>query len=386
MDTVRLGLIGLGGIAHHHLGTLPKLKNFQLTAGADVDPAAVAKVVEKHNIKGFDDGVKLLDSGLVDAVIICTPHYQHPMFAMAAFERGIHVLTEKPVAVTAKAAAEVNEAHKKHPKVVYSAMFQQRTSPVWKKVKSMVAAGDVGQIMRVNWIVTNWFRTQSYYDSGGWRATWQGEGGGVLINQCPHNLDLFTWFVGSPSRVQAIVGLGKHHNIEVEDDVTAMLAYDNGATGVFITGTGEAPGTNRLEIVGDNGKLVVDEGKLIFDRNEVPAREFCTTSPERFATPPRSRYVIEPARGDEGHHVITQNFINAILHGEMLIAPGEEGIFGLELGNAMLMSGITGQPVNVPTDRDAFDTLMQKLADDSTFVKKTPAQAKEENLAASFQR
>ena len=383
MDTVRIGLIGLGGIAHHHLGTFPKLKGFTFTAAADIVPDPLKQVVDKHNVKGFDDGIKLLDSGLVDAVIICTPHYDHPKLAMAAFERGIHVLTEKPVAVTAKAAAEVNEAHKKHPKLVYAAMFQQRTNAAWKKVKSMVAAGDVGEILRVNWIISNWFRTQSYYDSGGWRATWRGEGGGVLINQCPHNLDLFQWFVGMPSKVQAIVGIGKYHQIEVEDDVTAGMSFDNGATGVFITSTGEAPGTNRLEICGDHGKLVVDEGRVIFDKNEIPCREFCKTSSERFASPPRSRYVIEPAKGDEGHHVITQNFINAILHGEQLIAPGEEGIHGLELGNAMLMSGITGQPVSVPTDREAYDQLIQKLIKDSTFEKKD-VKAGNASLAGSF--
>lgn len=383
MDVVRIGLIGCGGIAHHHLGTFPKLKGMQFTAAADIDPTALGHVVDKHNVKGFADGHELLDSGLVDAVIICTPHYQHPMYAMAAFERGIHVLTEKPVAVTAQAAAEVNAAHRKHPKIVYAAMFQQRTHPVWKKVKAMVDSGEVGEILRVNWIISNWFRTQSYYDSGGWRATWQGEGGGVLINQCPHNLDLFQWFVGMPSKVHAIVGLGKYHRIEVEDDVTAMMSFDNGATGVFITSTGEAPGTNRLEICGDNGRLVVDDWKMTFDKNEVPCREFCKTSPERFAAPPRSRYVIEPARSDEGHHVITQNFLNAILKGEKLIAPGEEGIHGLELGNAMLMSGITGQPVDVPTDREAFDQLLQKLIRESKFekgqVKQTSA-----SLAGSF--
>lgn len=383
MDQVRVGLIGLGGIAQLHLGTFPKIKRLQFTAGADIDSSAVAKVVEKHDVKGFDDGIKLLDSGLVDAVIICTPHYQHPVFAMAAFERGIHVLTEKPVAVTAKAAAEVNQAHRKHPQIVYSAMFQQRTHPAWKKVRAMVAAGEIGEILRVNWIISNWFRTQSYYDSGGWRATWKGEGGGVLINQCPHNLDLFQWFVGMPEKVQAVVGLGKYHDIEVEDDVTAMMSFANGATGVFITSTGEAPGTNRLEICGDHGKLVVDEMKITFDKNEVPCREFCGTSKERFASPPRSRYMIEPARSDEGHHVITQNFINAILDGEPLIAPGEDGIHGLELGNAMLMSGITGQPVSVPTDRDAFDQLIQKLAAESKTEKKV-VKPTSTSLAGSF--
>ncbi len=375
MEKVRLGLIGCGGMGRNHLGYLDKVDGVELTAVSDTVAELAESTASQYGGKAFTDGHELIGSGLVDAILIATPHYFHPEYAIAGFEAGLHVLTEKPVAVTAKAAAAVNAAHQNHPRIVYSAMFQQRARPLWKAVKRMVASGEVGELIRVSWTITNWFRTQAYFDSGGWRATWKGEGGGVLINQCPHNLDLFQWFVGMPSKVSAICGIGKYHDIEVDDEVLATMEFDNSAVGTFITSTGEAPGINRLEIVGDNGTLIAEGGKLTFLRNQTPVREFRENSPERFATPAVDRYEITPGGKDDQHRAITQNFINAILHGEELIAGGEEGIHGLELGNAMLMSGLTHQPVSIPTDREAFEKLLEDLISKSTFQKKRVKQA-----------
>lgn len=373
MDQVRLGVIGCGGMAQSHMAYFNKVSGLKFTAASDVDPATLKKVTEQYGVTGFDDGHKLIESGLCDAILVATPHYFHPEYSIAGFKAGLHVLTEKPVAVSAKEAQRVNEEHAKvkGKGILYAAMFNQRTRADWRHVKRMVDSGQIGQLIRVSWTITNWFRTQSYYDSGGWRATWKGEGGGVLINQCPHNLDLFQWFVGMPSKVHAMVGLGKHHNIEVEDEVVAMLEFPNGAVGTFITSTGEAPGVNRLEIVGDNGTLIAGDGGMRFIQNCIPAREFCRTTSERFATPERVTYDIEPGGKSPEHQGITQNFVNVILGKEKkLIAEGEEGIHGLELGNAMLMSGLTGKPVSLPTDRDAFDNLLKDLIKNSKFEKK----------------
>ncbi len=383
MSDVRMGVIGCGSMANHHMDYLNEIEGCTFVAAADNDKQAVSAAVEKHGIKGFDDGFALINSGEVDAVLIATPHYFHPPYGMAAFEKGIHVLTEKPVAVTAKAAQEINEAHKKHPKVVYAAMFQQRTRRDWQKVKQMVESGQLGELMRVNWTVTSWFRTQTYYDSGGWRATWEGEGGGVLINQCPHNLDLFQWFVGMPDKVWALAGLGKYHHIEVEDEIVAMMTFANGAVGTFITSTGEAPGINRLEIVGDKGTLITEGGTITFLENEPAAKDFCQNSPERFKRPDVHRHEIKIGGEGGKHREVTENFISAIRNGTPVIAPAEEGIHGLELGNAMLMAGITGQPVDVPTDREAFDQLMKDLAKNSTFQKKE-AKTSVASMSGSF--
>jgi len=369
MDKLRFGIIGCGSMATHHMNYLSEIPRVSVAAVCDIDDDALKRAVDKTGGQGFEDGHALIDSGEVDAILIATPHYFHPVYAMHAFEKGLHVLTEKPVAVTARAAQEVNEAHQQHKGLVYGAMFQQRTNPGWRTIKRLIDNGRIGELLRVNWTITNWFRTQAYYDSGGWRATWEGEGGGVLINQCPHNLDLFQWWVGMPSKVTAKVGLGKYHHIEVEDEVAAILEFDNGAIGTFVTSTGEAPGINRLEIVGENGTLISDDKGIRFRENHTPVGEFRKTSPERFGTPPTDDSEISPGGKGGAHRIITENFVAAVLDGTELIASAEEGIHGLELGNAMLMSGLTGKTVPIPTDRDAFDEMMKDLAKNSTFKK-----------------
>ena len=386
MDQVRIGIIGIGVMGRHHMKTFADIDGATFTAAADPNPDARQLAADTCGVKVFDDGVKMMDSGEVDAVLISTPHYFHPPLAIAAFERGLHVLTEKPIAVTAKAAQEMIDAADQHPELVFGAMFQMRVSPQWREVKRLIDAGAIGRFHRVAWTVTAWFRSQAYYDSGGWRATWAGEGGGVLLNQCPHNLDLFQWFVGLPHRVTANLGLGKYHNIEVEDEVNALLEFDNGATGIWVSSTAEAPGVNRLEIVGDDATIIAEAGQpLTLLRNHQPTLEYSRTTRQKFGAAPHDRHVITPGGKDPGHAGITRNFVNAILHGEELIAPAREGIRGLELGNAMLMSGIKNTAINIPTDRDAYDNMIRELAENSTFQKQV-VEAEETDLAKSFSR
>ncbi len=370
MNQVRLGVIGCGGMFRYHAKYFASIPELRFTAGCDIEPTALKFAVDTYGVEGFTDGHALLESGLVDAVLIATPHYFHPVFATAALKRGIHVLSEKPVAVTAQAAAEVNRVHAQYPKALYAVMFNQRTYPAWRKVKELIDAGTIGDLVRLNWVVTSWYRPQAYYNSGGWRATWAGEGGGVLINQCPHNLDLLQWFTGLPKRVTAVVGVAKHHRMETEDEVTAILEYASGATGVFITSTGEAPGTNRLEIAGTKGKLVTEGGATVtLHTNSTPTPEFTRTATSGFTRPECIKTVLEVDGDRPDHQAVTRNFIDAILNGTPLLAPGEEGIKSLELSNAMLMSGLTGKPVDLPTDHAAYDALIRSLAAQSTFRK-----------------
>ena len=368
MDKVRIGVIGVGGMGSSHAGTIQKgeIEGATLAAVCDIDPERLAAF---DNVEKFADSKKLIRSGTVDAVIIATPHYGHTTIGIDALKSGLHVLVEKPISVHKADCEKLIAAHTKK-KQIFVAMFQMRTQPIYQKVKELIDKGELGEIRRVNWIITNWFRTESYYASGGWRATWSGEGGGVLLNQCPHNLDLLQWLCGMPSKMRAFCQLGKYHNIEVEDDVTAYFEYPNGATGVFITTTGEAPGTNRLEISGERGSLVVDHG-ITFNRTVVPVSEFCATSPARFATP-ETWHINIPYHGHAtGHRGIMQNFVNAILKGEKPIAPAKEGIKSVELANAMLMSSLQGKPVDLPLNGQAFARMLKKLIRESTFVKQT---------------
>lgn len=384
MKEVRFGIIGVGGMGSNHARTLEagKVKRARLVAVCDVEPKQLAKFDDKF-LK-FEDSRKLIRSGEVDAILVATPHYGHTTIGADGLSCGVHTLVEKPISVH-KADAQRLIAARKSEKTVFAAMFNQRTDPHYIKLREIIQSGELGEITRVNWIITDWFRTQAYYEGGGWRATWGGEGGGVLLNQCPHNLDLLQWLFGMPVRVRAFCGIGKRHNIEVEDEVTAYLEYDNGATGVFITTTGEAPGTNRLEVAAERGKVVVEAGKVTWTRNVVSQTEFLKTSQQAFARP--DVWTIDiPCNGSGGQHLeILQNFTDAILDGKPLVAPAEEGINSVELATAMLYSSFTGKTVDLPLDAAAYERHLKKLIKSSTFVKQVKDSAgKEIDLAASY--
>ena len=343
MHKIRIGIVGLGIMGRRYYAMLRTL------AGVEVTALCVRHLDTIDDLPGakFADYRKLCASGQIDAVIIATPHYSHPQVAIEALHHGIHVLVDKPLAVHVADGHRMLAAHRDKT-LRFGVMLQERSRPLYVTIKSMIEGGVLGGIRRVHWIVTDWFRSQAYYQSSPWRATWKGEGGGLLINQCPHNLDLLQWFVGLPVRVTAHIALGKYHPIEVEDEVNAFLEYPNGATGVFSASTGEAPGTNRLEIAGEKGKLVLEQGKLTFFENALETSVFSRTTPDLFARPPYQVRDIAVHGEGEGHASVLKNFRDAIVDGVPLLAPAEEALASLELGNAMLLSGLLQRPVDVP--------------------------------------
>ncbi|MEM9294645.1 MAG: Gfo/Idh/MocA family oxidoreductase [Planctomycetota bacterium] len=383
-SSVRLGVIGCGGIARHHRSYFAQIDGLVLAGAADALPEAAGDYLAQApeltpvapDAQAYSSGASLIESGQCDAVLIATPHHDHPRLAAAALEAGLHVLVEKPIAVSVAEADALLEARSRFPDPVFAAMFNQRTHPIWRTVKSLIDDGRLGELRRTAWTITDWFRTHAYYASGGWRATWKGEGGGVLLNQCPHNLDLFQWFAGMPRRVRAVVGLGRRHPIEVEDEVTAVLEYGNSATGTFITGTGEAPGENRVVLVGDRATVVAtlggpgaggtaggasSGGTVTLYACQTPVSAFLRTSPEPFGKPEVVTHDLTPSGEFEDHLAITRNFVNAIRHGEPLIAPAEEGVHGLELGNAMLLAGLEDRAVDLPLCRSAYAKRLDAL-------------------------
>ncbi|HIX78106.1 MAG TPA: Gfo/Idh/MocA family oxidoreductase [Candidatus Fusicatenibacter merdavium] len=361
MEKVRLGIIGIGNMGSSHAKNIieGKTPDIELTAVADrkEDRRNWAKETLPESVKIFNEGTELMDSGVCDAVIVAVPHYQHPELTIYGLQHGLHVLCEKPAGVYTKQVREMIEVSEKSDKV-FAMMFNQRTNCVYRKMHELVHSGELGAIKRVNWIITDWYRTQIYYDSGAWRATWNGEGGGVLLNQCPHQLDLLTWICGVPTKVRAFCHEGKWHDIEVEDDVTAYMEFENGATGVFVTTTGDAPGTNRFEIDLEMGKLVCEDDKLILHRLAVNEREFCKTATDGFAKPECTVEEVETDGKNEQHVGVMNAFANKILGKGELVAPGREGINGLMLSNAMHLSSWTDQTVTLPVDEDKFLELL----------------------------
>lgn len=372
MDKVRIGIIGVGNMGSSHVTQLAngEVPGAELAAICDCNPERLkwAKEVFGDAVQLFDNTETLFAAHTADAVIIAAPHYEHPPLAVQAFENNLHVLIEKPAGVYTKQVKEMNKAAQKTDRV-FGIMYNQRTNPLYQKVRELIRTGELGEVKRINWIITTWYRSQSYYNSGGWRATWAGEGGGVLLNQCPHQLDLWQWICGMPKRVRSFMAFGKYHNIEVEDDVTAYMEYENGATGVFITSTADSPGTNRFEILGGKGKIVIEEGQLKYWRLPVPERQFNLEYTGGFGEPENWKCEI-PVRGTETAHLgIMTNWVAAIQKGSPLLAPGIEGINGLTLSNAMHLSAWTDDWVELPIDEDQFYKKLQERVGTSVYVK-----------------
>src|SRR5215471_1278721 len=384
MTKVRLGLIGLGNIGQHHATYLSagKVNRAELVAVSD---AVAAKLDKFKPLKTFTDGEELIRSGLVDAVIIATPHYQHTTLGIAALNSGVHAMVEKPISAHKADAERLIATHEKNSSVVFGGMFQLRAEPRYLKVQKLIRSGELGQVVRMSWIMTDWFRTEAYYASGGWRATWKGEGGGVLLNQCLHNLDAMQWLLGMPARVRGFCQLGRFHDIEVEDNVSAYLEYANGATGTFVSCTGEAPGTNRFEIAGTRGKVVLENDRLHFTRNESDMLQFSKAAKLGFAKPEVWQVDIPFENAPNGHAILMQNFVNAILDGEALIAPGAEGIHSVELANVILYSSLLGQTIELPMDSSAYEGKLNELIAGSKTEKKVVA-VSGEDFANSFRK
>lgn len=394
MDTkkkVKIGLIGLGNIgAGQHIKYLPKMDNVELVGVCDIIQEKADKFAAQCNTKAYYNYKDLFDNSGLEAVIIAVPHYDHTPIAVEAFKWGINVLCEKPVAVHINDAQKTMDAYEKakekNPNIVFALMFQERTYPIHKKIKDILEGGELGQLIRVSWINTAWFRSQAYYNSGGWRATWAGEGGGILTNQCPHNLDLYQWLFGVPNKISGHAHIGKFHDIEVEDEVTAYFEHENGMVGHFIVTTGETPGTNRMEIIGENGKLVFENKKLVFYRNRMSMLKFCKENKEGFGNV-ECWYTEIPVNENQpqGHSVVTGKFVDAINGTGELVAHGNEGIKSVTLANGIMLSSFTGRIVDVPFCGDEYENKLKELIKTSRFVKKIDNDV-ETDISKSFSK
>ena len=376
-NKVRLGIVGVGNMGRGHIsnwvqGRMPEI---DITAVADIDESKFD--FARENVPGvacYNTATEMFHSGKVDAVLIATPHYFHPPMAREAMEAGLHVMSEKPAGVYTKAVRELIEFTETSDKT-YAIMFNQRTNCLYRKMKELIDSGKYGEIKRVSWIITDWFRTQQYYNSGSWRATWEGEGGGVMLNQCPHQLDLWQWLCGMPVKIRAFCHEGKWHDIEVEDDVTIYAEYANGATGTFITTTGDCPGANRLEITLDKAKLLVDfgnpqnDGRLWVYELNGSTRDFIFSAEEGFKKLEGEWKVVETDGKNEQHSGVMNAFAAHILRGEPLVAEGKEGINGLTISNAAFLSSWLNETVTLPIDEDLFYEKLQEKIKNSTHKK-----------------
>jgi predicted dehydrogenase len=366
---VRIGVIGVGGMGQGHCEAVKQVEAAELTAVCDIDRKTADMVAAKYGVPAFYNHKDLLKSGLVDAITIATPHYDHPPIAIDAFRRGLHVLSEKPIAVTVKEADRMIAAAKKSGKV-FEVCYQMRCDPKYRAAKALMEKGHVGELVRVNMLIAD-YRSQAYYDSGGWRATWAGEGGGVLFNQAPHMMDIFCWLVGLPKTVTAQTRT-RLHNIEVEDEASASMEFANGASGYLYASTTEVPRTYRFEVVGDKGKILLDEKGLRYWKLETPISTFTRTSKEMWGGPKSQMREIagteldklvgaQAKEADPTHRGIVRNFCDAIQKGRKRLVPGEECGMQVELADAITLSSKRGKTVKLPLKRKEYEDLMAEL-------------------------
>ena len=386
MDKVRIGIIGMGNMGRFHANDLleGKVPRGELAAVGSTSPHKLEEYKDK-GVQIYGSGEELIGSGAIDALLIATPHYQHTSLGIAALEAGLHIMVEKPISAHKADAERLIAAAEARPEQVFGAMFQLRVEPRYQKIRELVQGGELGDLVRVLWVMTDWFRSEAYFQSGGWRATWKGEGGGVLLNQCLHQLDAMQWITGMPSKVRSHVGIGRWHDIEVEDDVTCYMEFANGASGAFITSSGETPGSNRFEIAGTKGRLILENDTLTLTRNAVPSDEWCKTSKIGFQKPETTVEEIPIPGAEAPHATLMTNFVNAILDGEALIAPGAEGLGSVELANVMVYSGLQDKPVKLPMDGAAWEAQLNDLIANSTHEKKV-VEISSEDFAASFRK
>ena len=366
-NKLKFGVIGVGNMGTAHAKHLfeGKIDNAVLTALCDVDTEVINRLKNDfYGISVYDNHLQMLEKADCDAVIIATPHYSHPIIACDAFKAGKHVLTEKPIGVLQSDIEKMIISAKTSEKA-FGIMFNQRTNPLFMKAKELVESGEIGVKKRLIWIITNWYRTQSYYESSSWRASWRGEGGGVLMNQAPHQLDLMQWIFGVPNSVYANLSVAKYHNIEVEDDAELLFGYDDGSSAVFITSTGETPGTNRLEISGDKGKIVLEEGKLKHWKLHENERDFCFSKSEGFYNAPYDYSEFSADEEKDGHITVLNNFCNHILFGEPLIVSGFDGVYQTQMTASAYLSNFTFTRQPIPCEIEVFDALIKKLSEKS---------------------
>ncbi len=363
---LRVGIAGVGNVGSAHARELAagRVPGAALVAVADTKPSALAAFPEA---RPFASGADLIASGAVEALLIATPHYAHTPLAIQALHAGLHVLVEKPLAVHKADCLKMIAAYEQRPdpRQVFAEMLSFRIDPAVLHLRALLRSGALGRLRRISWLSTHWFRSDAYFKDSDWRGTWSGEGGGVLLNQCPHQLDLWQWLFGMPRQVHAFCGFGRFHAIEVEDQVTAYLHYADGLNGVFIASTGEAPGTNRLEVSGDLGKVVLDAQGLGFTRNAAPASAYIVENPGRNALPPTTEELLTFPTLENPRRAVLTNFVATILQGEALIAPATEGMASVELANAMIYSAITEQTVTLPLDPALYATQLQRLVQGS---------------------
>ena len=371
-------VIGVGRMGTVHAMNLyfRRVRGARLYAVCDTDPAALAKAAKRFpRAKRFSDVGSLLSDGKVEAVVIATPHYAHADIAVACLEKGVHVLVEKPLSVTAADARRVIDASKRNPKTVAAVMLNQRTNPLYKRARRLVRSGKLGEIQRAQFVVTGWYRSQAYYNQGGWRASICGEGGGTLINQCVHQLDIMQWVLGMPDTVSAEM-FTKGRDIFTENDVTAVFGYGRDVRCAFFATTHQLHRPDTLETTGTHGTHATANLRMTVemfrkDEREVNAetvKGYGRTGGYKLRYGHKAGFALGILKGGQQKNILV-NFAAAIAGRKKLISPIEDGLASVEIINAVYAGGWTGKKAKIPFDAEEYKALLNEKREEEIAAK-----------------
>jgi len=359
IDSLRYVVIGVAASIQRNAHRRAQIaEKINVVAGCDINVEAGQQQTTEIGCAFYEDYRQMLAEVKPDVAVIVTPHPLHPSMTIDCLRAGCHVLVEKPMAIDVASADEMIEEAKKSGRIL-AINFQQRFRPVIEKARAIIAAGEIGPLVRTL-SVEPWFRTAFYYRTAVWRAKWTSEGGGVLLNQAPHTLDLLCHLAGMPRKVWGWTRT-LYHAIEVEDTAQAMLEYPNGAPGYLTVSTTEVGVEQRVQIVGEKGAIELVGDKMTVYRIHPSTREFMTGSTEMFAKPETVAEMLDLPDTSGAHVAVYRDLKAAIQEGRPPRADGREAIMSLELANAITLSSYSGQPVTLPLDRKAYGELLADL-------------------------
>lgn len=365
---IRIGIAGIGFIAEEYIKLITggAVQGADITALSSRNAAHMAEIKEKYNLKNavlFTDYEDMLRCGRIDMVMICTPHFQHPKMAISAIERNIHTLIEKPVGVFPEELDALEHCIRNHAHVQSGVLYCRRTNPIYASIKQLLEEGALGTIKRITWIITDMYRPQIYFDSVSWRGTYSAEGGGMLMNQVSHHIDLLVWLCGLPEDMQAHCYTAQERNIEVENEVSITMEYSGKAIGQFIASTRECPGSNRLEISGSKGQIILEnERKLIARTLQTDEKEFAVATQESYGKIPYEEWeqILEAPDNRILQAAIVNNFLRALEGKAQVLCPVMEAIQAQQFIQGAYLSSWQEKKLKLPVDTDAYTAELRK--------------------------
>ena len=387
---MKLGIAGIGVIGESYLKLFKegRIKEGEVAAVASRNTQRVEKILEKLNlqeVRVYGSLKEMLEKESLSGVIITTPHKLHVSMMKEALQMGVSVLTDKPLSSTRKEAEEMAVFAKDYPDLVKGVLFNKRANPIHKEIKKIIESGELGILRRALYEVTDYYRSHRYYEESGWRGTYEEEGGGVLMNQAVHQMDLLTWFTDLPKEVMAFLKEGSHRPMTTENDAYLHLFYEGGGVGHFITSTHESPGVHRLELSFDQGQILMENEKTLkITKLQEPEEDFSRKTETLFAHVPGTLEVkeFEPLEDKEEHVRTIENFIRAIEGKEKIQSSLEEAVKSITLVNAAYLSHFTGKKGAMDFSLEEYDRELHRKIQEERALKEEKQTGKRMNLGS----